>query len=126
METNNGMTVFSKAESFLAQITPQNNLGDLGQLAMEIKKDHELAMQLWSAGRFLPGQLAILIMDNKRLSQELISKLNADMNTHGSDKWNQLIAWLMTNQLLKDKKTIALVKGWENNPSALLRRVFCH
>ncbi len=118
------MKVSSKAEGILAQITPQTKLGDLRKIAKDIKKDHELAMQLWATERFLPRQLAILIMDNKRLSQELISKLDADMNTHGPDERNQLIDWLMANQLLKDKKTVALVEGWENNPSALLRRVF--
>lgn len=118
------MGVSLKAESILAQITPQTKLGDLRKLAKDIKKDHELAMQLWSTGRFLPRQLAMLIMDNKRLSQELINRLDEDMKNHEPDERNQLVDWLMANQLLKDKKTIALVEGWENNPSALLRRVF--
>ncbi|SEJ38902.1 3-methyladenine DNA glycosylase AlkD [Dyadobacter sp. SG02] len=118
------MKVTSKAESILAQITPQTKLGDLRNIAKGIKKDHELAMQLWATGRFLPRQLAILIMDNKQLSQELIDRLGEDMKTHQLNERNQLIDWLMANQLLKDKKTIALVEGWENNPSALLRRVF--
>jgi 3-methyladenine DNA glycosylase AlkD len=40
------------------------------------------------------------------------------------DERNQLIDWLMANQLLKDKKTTALVDSWENSQSALQRRVF--
>lgn len=114
----------SKAENILDQINTKTKLGDLRKIAKDIKKDHELAIELWSTGRFLPRQLAILIMDNKRVSQDLINKLDEDMQTHLSDERNQLMDWLMANQLLKDKKTIALIESWENSPSALQRRVF--
>ncbi len=46
------------------------------------------------------------------------------MQTHLPVERNQLIDWLMANQLLKDKKTTALIDSWENSPSALQRRVF--
>lgn len=118
------MKFSSKAEEILAQINAQTKLGDLRIIAREIRKDHELALELWSTGRFLPRQLAILIMDNKRISQDLVNKLGEDMQAHPFDERNQLIDWLMANQLLKDKKTIALVESWENSPSALQRRVF--
>jgi 3-methyladenine DNA glycosylase AlkD len=118
------MRLSSKAENILEQINSKTKLGDLRKIAKDIKKDHELAMELWSTGRFLPRQLANLIMDNKRISQDLINKLNNDMQTHTSDEKNQLMDWFMANQLLKDKKTIALVESWENSPSALQRRVF--
>lgn len=113
-----------KAEEILDQINAQTKLGDLRIIAREIRKDHELALELWSTGRFLPRQLAILIMDNKRISQDLINQLGEAMQAHPYDERNQLIDWLMANQLLKDKKTIALVESWENSPSALQRRVF--
>jgi len=118
------MKLSLKAENILEQINSKTKLGDLRKIAKDIKKDHELAIELWSTGRFLPRQLAILIMDSKRISQDLINKLNNDMQTHPSGERNQLIDWLMANQLLKDKKTIALVESWENSPSALQRRVF--
>jgi 3-methyladenine DNA glycosylase AlkD len=41
-------------------------------MAREIKKDHELALQLWATGDFLPHQLAILVMDKKQLSQAIL------------------------------------------------------
>jgi hypothetical protein len=63
-------------------------------------------------------------MDNKLVSQDLINKLDKDMQTHPLDESNQLMDWLMANQLMKDKKTIALIESWENSPSALQRRVF--
>jgi 3-methyladenine DNA glycosylase AlkD len=99
-------------------------LGDLRKIAKEIKKDHPLAMELWSTGGFMPRQLAILIMDKKLLTRELIDKLDKDMQGHPLKERNQLIDWLMANQLAKDKKTIALMESWENSPSPLQRRLF--
>ena len=113
-----------QAQNILAQINPQTKLGDLRKIAKEIKKDHELAMELWSAGEFLPRQLAILIMDKKLLSQEAIDQLDKDMQQHPLKERTQLIDWLMANQLSKDKNTIALMESWENSPSPLQRRLF--
>ncbi len=118
------MKLSSKAENILGQINSKTKLGDLRKIAKDIKKDHELAMELWSTGKFLPRQLAILIMDNKLLSQDLINKLDKDMQAHPFDERNQLMDWLMANQLSKDKKTIALMESWENSPSSLQRRIF--
>lgn len=118
------MKFSSRAENILEQIHDNTKLGDLRKIAKEIKKDHSLAIELWSTGKFLPRQLSILIMDNKSLSQEQINKLDIDIQTHPYFERNQLIDWLMANQLMKDKKTIALIKSWENNPSKLQRRVF--
>jgi 3-methyladenine DNA glycosylase AlkD len=118
------MKLSSKAENILDQINIKTKLGDLRKIAKDIKKDHELAMELWSTGKFLPRQLAILIMDNKLLSQDLINKLDKDMQAHSFDERNQLMDWLMANQLSKDKKTIGLMESWENSPSSLQRRIF--
>jgi 3-methyladenine DNA glycosylase AlkD len=114
----------SKAENILEQINSKTKLGDLRKMAKDIKKDHELAMELWSTGRFLPRQLAILVMDNKLLSQDLINKLDSDIQLHSFDERNHLIDWLMANQLSKDKKTVSLMESWKNSPSSLQRRIF--
>ncbi len=114
----------SKAESILDQINTTTKLGDLRKIAKDIKKDHELATELWSTGRFYPRLLAILVMDNKRLSQDSINELDRDMQAHPLNERNQLMDWFMANQLTKDKKTIALIESWENSPSALQRRIF--
>src|SRR5690606_34122067 len=49
-----------KAENILAQINTTTKLGDIRKIAGTIKKDHELAMELWSTQKFMPRQLAIL------------------------------------------------------------------
>lgn len=118
------MKSLTKAESILEQINSQTKLGDLRNIAKEIKKDHSLAMELWATGKFMPRQLAILIMDGKLITPDLMTKLDKDMQTHPYDERNQLTDWLMANQLTKDKKSIELIQSWENSPSALQRRIF--
>lgn len=118
------MKISSKAKTILANINEETKLGDLRKIAKEIKKDHELAMELWSSNQFLPRQLAILIMDKKLLTQELIDQLDADIMNHTGPEQNQLMDWLMANQLSKDKKTIALLDSWKDSPSELQRRSF--
>lgn len=108
----------------LDQINSKTKLGELRKMAREIKKNHPLAMELWASGDFLVRQLAILIMDKNSLSQDLINRLDADMQGHSFTERNQLMDWLMANQLVKAKPTLALIESWENSPSALQRRVF--
>lgn len=121
---SSGMKRSSKAESILSQINNKTKLGDLRKIAKDIKKDHELAMELWSTEDFLPRLLAILIMDKKLLSEDVLNKLDQDMQIHTFDERNHLMDWLMANQLTKDKKTIAWMESWDNSPSALQRRTF--
>ena len=97
-----------KAEQILQGINNNTKLGDLRKIAKDIKKDHALAMELWSTKEYMPRLLAILIMDKKLLSEELLNKLDDDMLTHPFNERNYLMDWLMANQLMKDKKTIAL------------------
>lgn len=119
------MALSSKAQSIYSQISGKDTkLGDLRKIAKEIKKDHELAMELWSSGEFFPRQLAILIMDKKLLTQEFIDQLDKDMRHHQYEERMQLADWLMANQLNKDKKTIELMESWEHSPSATQRRLF--
>ncbi|MBC1811234.1 DNA alkylation repair protein [Listeria booriae] len=112
------------AEDIFTQINSETKLGDLRKIAKEIKQDHELAMELWSTEEFLPQLLAILIMDKKLLTQDVLNELDKDMQTHPFDERNNLMDWLMANQLTKSKKTIALIESWENSSSALQRRTF--
>ncbi|MDW0112064.1 DNA alkylation repair protein [Sporosarcina saromensis] len=114
----------SKAEIIIGQINANTKLGDLRKIAKDIRKDHELAMELWSTEMFLPRLLAILIMDKKLLSQDVLNRLVQDMHIHTFDERNNLMDWLMANQLTKDKKNIALMQSWQNSPSALQRRTF--
>ena len=54
------MNLSSKAGSIYDKINSKTKLGDLRIIAKDIKKDHQLAMELWSTGEYLPRQLAIL------------------------------------------------------------------
>lgn len=116
---------FSTAQTLLSQINDKTTkLGDIRKMAAEIKKDHSLAMELWESGNYLARQLAILIMDKKLLTQEVIDRLDSDISQHLKTEKLNLIDWLMANQLAKDKKTIALMESCENSPSSLQRRLF--
>lgn len=122
---DDNMNFSSTAENIYSQIKGESTkLGDLRKIAKEIKKDHELAMELWSTKAFFPRQLAILIMDKKLLTQEQINQLDIDMQAHPLDEKLQLADWLMANQLTKDKKTIALIQSWKSSKSVLQRRIF--
>ena len=46
------------------------------------------------------------------------------MSHHDPAERNALTDWLLANQLMKSKKTIALLESWENHESAVLRRLF--
>ncbi|HLW62101.1 MAG TPA: DNA alkylation repair protein [Flavobacterium sp.] len=114
-----------KVTQVLSQINDKTTkLGDLRKMAKDLKKDHQLAMELWSINSYFPRMLAILIMDKKLLTQEVINRLDSDIQQHSSEERNQLIDWLMANQLTKDKKTIALMESWVDSPSVMQRRIF--
>ncbi len=119
------MILSEKAKAIYADISAEDTkLGDLRKIAKEIKKDHTLAMELWATRNFMARQLAILIMDKKLMTQEVIDQLDEDIRGHDPEERNQLADWLMANQLTKDKKTVALLLSWEQSPSPMQRRLF--
>jgi len=119
------MILSTKAQKIYNEISQEGTkLGDLRIIAKEIKKDHELAKELWGTDKLLPRLLATLIMDKKELSPDIVDNLVKDIENHPFDERTQLADWLMANQLTKDKKTIALMESWENNASAIQRRIF--
>ncbi len=119
------MALSARAKKLVAEITGENvKLGDLKKRGAEIKKDHDLAMELWSTGEFYPRLLATLIFDKKLLSKNVIDQLAADMLRHDLEDRCQLADWLLANQLAKDKKLVSLIATWEKNSSPLLRRLF--
>ena len=62
------MTLSARAKKIVAELTPDNvKLGDLKKRGSEIKKDHDLATELWSTGEYYPRLLSILIFDPKLL-----------------------------------------------------------
>lgn len=114
-----------QAENIYQQISaPGTQLGDLRKIAKEIRKDHDLAMELWHTGKYIPRQLALLIMDPKLLSQAVIDELDQDMQQHADKEQLQLADWLMANQLAKNKQTVTLLQSWRDSSSVLQRRLF--
>ena len=124
MNQNKVIQTSEKAETIFRQIDDNTKLGDLRKIAKEIKVDHELAMELWSSGKFLPRLLSILIMDKKLLSEEVLDELVDDMQIHTYDESNNLMDWLLANQLTKNKELTTLMESWEDSPYALQRRTY--
>lgn len=119
------MELSAKAKKLVAEFTDgEPKLGDIKRHGKEIKKDHDLAKELWSTADFRLRLLSTLIFDKKLLTESVINDLAADMLGHDEDECNQLADWLLANQLMKDKKTVSLLETWEKNPSPILRRLF--
>lgn len=120
-----GSDLSTKAKTIHSQISANTTkLGDLKKIAKDIKKDHDLAIELWETGEYHPQLLSVLIMDKNLLTQEFIDTLACGISNHDYDKQNLLTDWLLANQLTKSKKTIELLESWENHESAILRRLF--
>lgn len=94
------MALSARANQLVAEITTGNlKLGDLKRRGQEIKKDHDLAMELWSTGEYYPRLLATLIFDKKLLAEHVINQLASDMLRHDAEERTQLADWLLANQL---------------------------
>lgn len=119
------MEASEKARSILEQLGEKSTkLGDIRKLAKEIKKDHVLALELWGSKLFFPRQLTLLIMDKKLLSEESIDVLIQDIESHEEKEKLHLMDWFMANQLLKDKRWVALIEGWRGSSEALKKRTY--
>ncbi|MCG8461628.1 MAG: hypothetical protein MI919_35550 [Holophagales bacterium] len=119
------MALSARAAKLVSEITDgKPKFGDIKKRGKEIKKDHDLAMELWSAGHYYPRLLSTLIFDKKLLTESAIDGLASDMLVHDEDERNQLADWLLANQLTKDRKLVSLMETWEKNPSPILRRLF--
>jgi 3-methyladenine DNA glycosylase AlkD len=70
------MALSARAKKIVAEITNENlKLVDLKKRGKEIKKDHDLAMELWSTGDYYPRLLSTLIFDKKLLTENVIDQL---------------------------------------------------
>ena len=120
------MNLSKQAQDIYAEISKKDaKLGDLRNFAKEIKKDQKLAEELWGTGKLMPRLLAILIFDTKAITPEVADVLLSDIDKHpDNDERLQLADWLMANQLMKDKKLIALIQSWKNDAMPLKRRIF--
>ena len=119
------MALSARAKKIFSELTNRElKLGDIKKRGKEIKKDHDLAMELWSTGDYHPRLLSTLIFDKKLLAESVIEELASDLLAHDEDERNQLGDWFLANQLTKDRNLVALIETWEENPSPVLRRWF--
>jgi 3-methyladenine DNA glycosylase AlkD len=119
------MKLSERASELVKQLSVDRiKFGEIKKLGKEIKVDHELALELWSTAQYFPRLLAVLIFDKKSLSQSLIDQLTADMSHHDAEECNQLVDWFLANQLMKNKKLVALIETWQDARSSILRRLF--
>lgn len=99
-------------------------MGELKQLAKRIKRNHDMALELWAGGDYYPRLFSVLIMDYKALTQPFIERLIEDLTVQNFEERNQITEWLLANQLMKNKATVRLLETWENHPQPLLQRLF--
>jgi 3-methyladenine DNA glycosylase AlkD len=119
------MALSAQAKKIVSDIADgESKLGDIKKRGKEIRKDHNLAMELWSTGDYHARLLASLIFDKKLLTENVVEELASDLLTHDEDERNQLGDWLLANQLTKDRKLVAFVENWEEDSSPILRRFF--
>lgn len=118
------MAPSARAKKTSSELGKEPKLGEIKKRGKEIKKDHDLATELWSTGDFHARLLSTLIFDKKLLTERYIADLASDLLTHNEDERNQLGDWLLANQLTKDKKLVTLMETWQHNPSPILRRWF--
>ena len=119
------MVLSARAKKHVSEITNgELKLGDIKRRGKEIKKDHDLAVELWSTGDYHPRLLSTLIFDKTLLTETVIDQLASDMQRHDDEERDQLADWLLANQLTKNRKLVALMETWEKNPSPILRRLF--
>lgn len=112
------------AQSLMDRLSADMKFGDIKKMAKEIKKDHILALELWSTNDFLARMLAVLIMDKALLTQDLLDSLTEDLKVHPLKERNHISEWLLANQLMKSKKTKLLLESWEDSASPTQRRLF--
>lgn len=118
------MALSEKARSVLSDVTESSALGEIKKTAKAIKRDHDLALELWATGLQHARLLATLIFDTKQLDQPFIETLAADLEEPSVENRNQISEWLLANQLTKSKRTSSLIESWQHHSSPVLQRLF--
>lgn len=120
------MALSAKAQVLYDQLSSGGTAsGALKKQAKTLKSDHALGMELWSTGALDCRLLAVLILDKKRIDQDLVDTLCEGMLDHAEKGgMTRIMEWLMVNQLLKTAPGKRMVASWEHSPVALQRRSF--
>ncbi|MCT4662402.1 MAG: DNA alkylation repair protein [Tissierellales bacterium] len=99
-------------------------MGKLKSIAKGIKRDHALAMELWSTEKYYPRLVAVLILDKNTLSLSVIETMMSDLAVHEETEALRISEWFLANQLTKSKKTIKLLESFQHHNQSILRRLF--
>ena len=91
------MALSRNAQRVLADVTESSALGHIKKTAKSIKRDHDLALELWATGLQHARLLATLIFDTRQLDQPFIETLAADLNDPAVADRNQISEWLLAN-----------------------------
>ncbi len=104
-------------------------MGDIRKLAKEIKTDHKLALELWKTGNIDARQLAILIMEPKKLSAAELDQLVRSV------KFAYVADWLysyvvkthadvetLRQQWMTDDAPMAARFGWSATASRVVKK----
>lgn len=119
------MTLSTIARKLIRQFDQNEvRMGEIKKCAKELKKNHALALELWSSELYFPRLLAVLIMDKKQITQELMDQLVADLVVHEMDQRNRILEWLLANQLMKSRPGVAMLESWQHAAAPGLRRLF--
>lgn len=117
--------MLEKATQLMDQLNRESiPMGDIKAMAKVIKKDHALALDLWSTGQYYPRLLAVLILDKKELTQPFIESMINDLASNSEKDALRISEWLLANQLMKSKRTIALLESYQHHELPMLRRLF--
>ena len=119
------MALSPKAQEVIAKLeTESPKMGDIKKLAKSIKKNPELAWELWGTGEYVPRLLAALIFDPKKLTEDDFHQFAEEMTVHDEKQRHQMGDWLLAHQLMKSKDLTAAMLTWMENPLPILRRFF--
>ena len=118
------MALSKKAKVIVTAFSEETKLGDIKKLGKEIKKDHKLALELWSQGSHQSRLLSCLIFDKKLISESVLDALAADLIELQEDERDQLGDWILANQLTKERKLVSLMETWQDRTSPVMRRWF--
>ena len=103
-------------------------MGDIRKLAATIKKNHDMAMELWATGNFEARMLAVLVMDPKKLSLADVERLlKSTRLTQVADWFNSYILKEIPDkekvreQWMKSKEPMLARAGWSLTAGRITR-----
>lgn len=96
-------------------------MGDIRNLAKEIKANPELATELWKTGNFDARSLAILLMKPKQLSADEVEELVRDLPVRDA-MFDWLAGWLSSYVIKLNPAKESLRQKWMASDEIMLLR----